>query len=116
MGHDTGLDKSYYRGMKDQLKASYSKAIDVLTIDQSKKLAFENNQLKADLGEIHLLKKQIEEMKEDNLYRDVIQLSSIGHNPTIIASFLKLPLGTINHIIKEHNADDIFFTNSKKSK
>jgi hypothetical protein len=65
MGHSIGLDNSYYRPKEDKMLTEYVKAVDMLTIDSSKKLEREIQVLQKERSQIELMElKHSSEMKK----------------------------------------------------
>ena len=63
MGHSTGISDAYYRPNESELLDDYLKAIDSLTIDDTRKLKIEVESLKADISELEQKNMRIEELE-----------------------------------------------------
>jgi hypothetical protein len=63
MGHSTGISDAYYRPSENELLDDYLKAIDSLTIDDTRKLKIEVESLRADISELEQKNKRIEELE-----------------------------------------------------
>jgi integrase len=63
MGHSTGISNAYYRPSESELLEDYLKAMDSLTIDDTRRLKIEVESLKADLSELEQKNKRIEELE-----------------------------------------------------
>jgi hypothetical protein len=59
MGHDTGLEKSYYKPSEKELLEDYLKVVDLLTINEESRLK----------GKVETL--TIEKSKIESLFRDI---------------------------------------------
>jgi hypothetical protein len=77
LGHKSrGLTgQCYYRPDEDELLGEYLKAVDVLTIDNSKRLQRENEMLKVRKSEYQYLKEQVEENKQhlEHMYKKLLK-------------------------------------------
>jgi hypothetical protein len=63
MGHSTGISDAYYRPNESELLDDYRRAIDSLTIDDTRKLKIEVESLRADISELEQKNKRIEELE-----------------------------------------------------
>jgi integrase len=63
MGHSTGISDAYYRPNESELLDDYLKAIDSLTIDDTRELKIEVESLRADISELEQKNKRIEELE-----------------------------------------------------
>ena len=54
MGHDTGLEKSYYKPSESELLEDYLQAVNDFTINQEFKLKMKITELESNQGEISL--------------------------------------------------------------
>jgi integrase len=72
LGHNTGLDRAYYRPTEDEILQEYLKAVDLLTIDESNRLRRENLVLKQKNDRLDSLELQLKAMAEklgDDYYK-----------------------------------------------
>ncbi len=83
LGHDIGLEKSYYRPKDEDVLAEYDKAINNLTINEENRLKIEVQQLTEKQDEISLMK--LEHKKEMNDMRQTMDkiLSMVQENPKL---------------------------------
>jgi hypothetical protein len=63
MGHSTGISDAYYRPSENELLEDYLKAMDSLTIDDTRKLKIEVESLKVDISDLEQKNKRIEELE-----------------------------------------------------
>jgi hypothetical protein len=71
MGHDTGLEKSYYKPTEQELLEDYLKVVDLLTINEinklklefEEKLQIEKSQLEAIAKDVAFLKRIYNKLK-----------------------------------------------------
>jgi integrase len=78
MGHDTGLEKSYYKPSEKELLDDYFKVVDILTVNKQIKLESKVNELAEKQDEIDLMKlkheKEMEAMDEKlNMIMSIVQ-------------------------------------------
>jgi integrase len=64
MGHSTGISDAYYRPNEIELLDDYLKAMDSLTIDDTRKLKIEIESLKVDISELDQKNRCIEELEK----------------------------------------------------
>lgn len=64
LGHSIGLDDKYYRPTPQQLFEEYSKAIDLLTINEQNRLRKQVEELTIKTSDILVLKRQIDELRD----------------------------------------------------
>jgi integrase len=83
MGHDTGLEKSYYKPSEKELLDDYLKVVDILTVNKQIKLESKVNELAEKQDEIELMKlKHEKEMQAMDQKLDSI-ISIIQENPKL---------------------------------
>jgi integrase len=83
MGHDTGLEKSYYKPSEKELLDDYLKVVDILTVNKQIKLESKVNELAEKQDEIELIKlKHEKEMEAMDQKLNKI-LSVINANPKL---------------------------------
>jgi hypothetical protein len=83
MGHDTGLEKSYYKPSERELLEDYIRAVDFLTINNENKIQSKINELTKKQDEIDLMKlKHEKEMQAMDQKLDSI-ISIIQENPKL---------------------------------
>lgn len=63
MGHSTGISDFYYRPNESELLDDYLKAMESLTIDDTRRLKVEVDSLRADISELEQKNKRIEELE-----------------------------------------------------
>jgi hypothetical protein len=83
MGHDTGLEKSYYKPSEKELLDDYLKVVDILTVNKQIKLESKVNELAEKQDEIELMKLKHEKEMEamDQKLNNI--LSVINANPKL---------------------------------
>ena len=64
MGHDTGLEKSYYKPSEKEILEDYLKVVDLLTINEENRLQRKVEVLTLEKSKVDLALMQIEEMKK----------------------------------------------------
>jgi integrase len=83
MGHDTGLEKSYYKPSEKELLDDYLKVVDILTVNKQIKLESKVNELAEKQDEIELMKlKHEKEMQAMDQKLDKV-ISMIQENPKL---------------------------------
>lgn len=65
IGHNTGLERSYYKPTDAELLAEYLKALDLLTISEERKLQQEVTKLKTEVADIDMMKRSYLDMKAE---------------------------------------------------
>jgi integrase len=65
IGHNTGLERSYYKPTDAELLTEYLKAIDYLTISEEKKLQREVAKLKTEIADVDMMKRSYIAMKSE---------------------------------------------------
>jgi hypothetical protein len=65
MGHDTGLEKSYYKPDEKTLLEDYLKVVDLLTINEENRLKMRVEQLEIDKTDFQALAAEIAQIKKD---------------------------------------------------
>jgi integrase len=63
MGHSTGISDAYYRTSESELLDDYLKAMESLTIDDTRRLKIEVESLRFDISELEQKNKRIEELE-----------------------------------------------------
>ncbi|MFZ0356517.1 MAG: hypothetical protein WAL53_00115 [Nitrososphaeraceae archaeon] len=65
MGHDTGLEKSYYKPSEKDILEDYLKVVDLLTINEVNKLKLEfEEKLRIEKSELEILTAEVAELKK----------------------------------------------------
>jgi integrase len=83
MGHDTGLEKSYYKPSEKELLEDYLKVVDILSVNKQIKLESKVNELAEKQGEIDLMKlKHEKEMQKMDQKLNTI-MSMMNQNPRL---------------------------------
>jgi hypothetical protein len=66
IGHNVGLEGSYYKPTDSELLAEYLKGIDLLTVSEEKKLQGEGAKLKTEIADIDMMKRSYIAMKGES--------------------------------------------------
>jgi hypothetical protein len=83
MGHDTGLEKSYYKPSESELLQDYLQAVDDLTINEEFRLKMKISDLEARQDEIDLLRLKYEQDKTEMDQKLDKIMSIIRENPKL---------------------------------
>ncbi len=83
MGHDTGLEKSYYKPSESELLQDYLQAVNELTINEEFRLKMKISDLESRQDEIDLLRLKYEQDKTEMDQKLDKIMSMIRENPKL---------------------------------